>query len=179
MSDSIWHLPSSFSTDFMLCYYSTYSTYYHTVSINFSKDNPEQSYPRETWDVPRLAHLIFTLLIIPPSFLPLFYLHLSSNPLNPLIWPFSLLYPSIYPCKTFSFPFQPLLLTSVPLLFSWSPGLKAVTPRQSFGQCHWFSSGKSPTAKVCIQVLLKTNSWTTVTCLLSLVHSRYHCLLQT
>lgn len=78
-----------------------------------------------------------------------------------------------------SFPFQPLLLTSVPLLFSWSPGLKAVTPRQSFGQCHWFSSGKSPTAKVCIQVLLKTNSWTTVTCLLSLVHSRYHCLLQT
>lgn len=108
MSDSIWHLPSSFSTDFMLCYYSTYSTYYHTVSINFSKDNPEQSYPRETWDVPRLAHLIFTLLIIPPSFLPLFYLHLSSNPLNPLIWPFSLLYPSIYPCKTFSFPFQPL-----------------------------------------------------------------------
>ena len=78
-----------------------------------------------------------------------------------------------------SFPFQPLLLTSLSLSFSWSPGLKAVTPRHSFNQCHWFSSGKSPTAKVCIQALLKTNSWTTVTCILTLVHSRYHSLLQT
>ena len=101
------------------------------------------------------------------------FLSFCSAPLPPIS--FFCFSPRWFP----SFPFQPLLLTSLSLSFSWSPGLKAITLRHSFNQCHWFSLGKSPTAKVCIQVLLKTNSWTTVTCLLTLVHSRYRFLLQT